>query len=320
MSASLNGPSGRVDLITSVLTIGRAPDNQLVMNDSQASSRHAEIRQDTQGYTITDLGSTNGTYVNEQRLVPQVPQRLQSGSIIRIGTTQYTFQEAGSYAPTLMASTEYPSPGYAPTVAVPPPANPYSSPNQGYASPYTDYSAGYPPPSAYPGAQNAYASPYQQPPAPGMPGQYPYAPAPGTPVTPPVTTQKSRRNLYIIIGVVVLALILAVGGVVYANRSTPDKTLATFCNDLQSGDYHGAYQQLSQSFQQQDTESQFVNFFNSNKVSTCTYTGPVTSGNQATSTLTIQYVNGRSEVDHLTLTQDSANGNNWRISNAQTGP
>src|SRR5947209_13563182 len=68
MEAALNGPSGRTTLGPAVLTIGRVPSNSLVVNDAKASSRHAEISPTGTGYSITDVGSTNGTFVNEQKL------------------------------------------------------------------------------------------------------------------------------------------------------------------------------------------------------------------------------------------------------------
>jgi len=49
------------------------------------SRRHAMIRRNTSGYEITDLSSTNGTWLNDERLVPNKPYPFASGSQIRIG-------------------------------------------------------------------------------------------------------------------------------------------------------------------------------------------------------------------------------------------
>ncbi|MCS6895312.1 MAG: FHA domain-containing protein [Bacteroidia bacterium] len=67
---------------TAPISIGRAPDNTIVIADNTVSSRHARLfLQGTQWY-IQDLGSTNGTFVNEQR-VSQHPVRI--GDKIRLG-------------------------------------------------------------------------------------------------------------------------------------------------------------------------------------------------------------------------------------------
>ena len=99
MEASLNGPSGRTALGLARLTIGRFQDNGLVVNDPKASSHHAEIRPDGSSYSIVDLNSTNGTFVNEQRLNPGASRLLQPGDTIRIGDTKYSFEARGLSQP-----------------------------------------------------------------------------------------------------------------------------------------------------------------------------------------------------------------------------
>src|SRR5579859_7046935 len=114
MEANLIGPGGqRTDLRSNVLTIGRAPDNQLVLQDQQASSHHAELRPDAQGYLLVDVNSRNGTFVNEQRLLPQTPRLLISGDVIRVGDTRLTYAAGGDNESTVRAgSAEYGNPGY----------------------------------------------------------------------------------------------------------------------------------------------------------------------------------------------------------------
>lgn len=73
----------------SVLTIGRAPDNQLVLADSQASVHHARLVVDQAGVAIEDLGSTNGTFVNDRQVNRQL---LTQGDRIRMGQTEMRFQ------------------------------------------------------------------------------------------------------------------------------------------------------------------------------------------------------------------------------------
>ncbi len=118
----LISPSSRIELGPTALTIGRAPDNQRVIEDSQVSGHHAVIRPEGQGYTITDLKSTNHTFVNGQQLTPHVSRLLNSGDTIRMGRTTFTYEV--SSAPQI-AETEWvkPKQEIAKTVWVEPPEN-----------------------------------------------------------------------------------------------------------------------------------------------------------------------------------------------------
>lgn len=77
------------------MTIGRSPSQDIAVMDKSASRLHAEIYFDeTLGsVTLTDLGSTNGTYVNRERLT--VARRLYDGDVIRIGasTLELTYRD-----------------------------------------------------------------------------------------------------------------------------------------------------------------------------------------------------------------------------------
>lgn len=69
------------------VTIGRASSNDVTLQDPQrvVSSRHAEIRRKANACVLVDMGSTNGTRMNEQSLVPQREYPLQEGDRIVIG-------------------------------------------------------------------------------------------------------------------------------------------------------------------------------------------------------------------------------------------
>lgn len=69
------------------VTIGRASSNDVTLQDPQrvVSSRHAEIRRKAHACVLVDVGSTNGTSMNEQQLVPQREYPLQEGDRIVIG-------------------------------------------------------------------------------------------------------------------------------------------------------------------------------------------------------------------------------------------
>ncbi|MGZ8578961.1 MAG: FHA domain-containing protein, partial [Actinomycetota bacterium] len=66
-------------------TIGRAPECELRVDDTYASQQHARIFGRNDSWFVEDLGSTNGTFVNEQRLA--APAMLTPGDRIRVGTT-----------------------------------------------------------------------------------------------------------------------------------------------------------------------------------------------------------------------------------------
>jgi pSer/pThr/pTyr-binding forkhead associated (FHA) protein len=71
-AAPEQSPGAEVPMPAGSLRIGRAPDNDLVVDDLIASRYHAELRRTTDGqYEIVDLGSHNGTYVNGRRISAQ---------------------------------------------------------------------------------------------------------------------------------------------------------------------------------------------------------------------------------------------------------
>ncbi|MFC3999885.1 FHA domain-containing protein [Nocardiopsis sediminis] len=74
-----------LNLSSQPIVIGRAKDATLVINDDYASGRHARIFSDGGQWVVEDLGSTNGTYLGQQRLTR--PQPITVGQPVRIGKT-----------------------------------------------------------------------------------------------------------------------------------------------------------------------------------------------------------------------------------------
>ena len=88
------GPeAGRVyRLDKAVVSLGRDPGNDVVIPDRYVSRRHAEIRWDGHGYVLHELGSRNGTVINEGRLTE--PHRLVPGDVILFGDLRLAFHLA----------------------------------------------------------------------------------------------------------------------------------------------------------------------------------------------------------------------------------
>jgi len=82
-AGALKGTS--LDLTQQQITLGRANDATLVLNDDYASSRHARIFPQDGQWIVEDLGSTNGTYLDRQKVTGPTPVPL--GVPIRIGKT-----------------------------------------------------------------------------------------------------------------------------------------------------------------------------------------------------------------------------------------
>jgi pSer/pThr/pTyr-binding forkhead associated (FHA) protein len=78
------GPSAgsRFLLDTDVVSAGRHPDSEIFLDDVTVSRRHAEFRRTPDGFTVADVGSLNGTYVNRDR-IDEVA--LQGGDEVQIG-------------------------------------------------------------------------------------------------------------------------------------------------------------------------------------------------------------------------------------------
>ncbi len=224
---------------------------------------------------------------------------LNAGDVLRIGNTSLSYEAIGAPQDSQTAPGQYGGPAYEQTVIG---YNPVpQAPQQAYPQQPPDYQ-GYIPP-----AQQPYA------PAPGQVG------FPGYPATAVQPQKKSRPGLWIALIVIVLLVAAGgVGGYVYLNRSTPEKTLTTYCNALQSGDYQTAYNQLSSSSTSGLTESQFAQlsqtvFAAVGGLKSCTVSNVQENGSTATGTATVTLGNGKTQSSPVSLVNQNGT---WKLTSS----
>ena len=79
------GAKPRTVKLATSMVVGRSPDCELLIDDTYASQQHARLFGKNGSWYVEDLGSTNGTYVNDQKLAS--PAMIQPGDRVRVGTT-----------------------------------------------------------------------------------------------------------------------------------------------------------------------------------------------------------------------------------------
>lgn len=82
------GSGSRFLLDDDVVTAGRHPDSEIFLDDVTVSRRHAEFHRDGETFTVSDVGSLNGTYVNRDR-IDRV--QLSDGDEVQIGKYRLVF-------------------------------------------------------------------------------------------------------------------------------------------------------------------------------------------------------------------------------------
>jgi pSer/pThr/pTyr-binding forkhead associated (FHA) protein len=78
-------------LKNAITRVGRSLECEIVISDPHISSQHLQIDKTRQGFTISDLGSVNGTDVNSSKLLK--PVQLEEGDEISLGITKLVFSE-----------------------------------------------------------------------------------------------------------------------------------------------------------------------------------------------------------------------------------
>jgi pSer/pThr/pTyr-binding forkhead associated (FHA) protein len=85
-------PSGThvIPLESTQLTLGRGLNNDIILEDTRVSRHHAQLRYRARRFWLSDLGSTNGTFINGEQVAEQA---LRDGDIVSLGGLELTFKE-----------------------------------------------------------------------------------------------------------------------------------------------------------------------------------------------------------------------------------
>lgn len=86
-----------------VWTAGRESDCEIQLHNPKVSRKHFELTKNPEGYFVTDLGSSNGTYLNGQKLPPHEPTRMMSGDHLRVLDIELHFEVKASNLPAVTA-------------------------------------------------------------------------------------------------------------------------------------------------------------------------------------------------------------------------
>jgi predicted component of type VI protein secretion system len=142
------------ELAKDVVTLGRDVSNDIVINDAEVSRNHARLTAQSGSYLMEDLASTNGTFVNGQRLIG--PKLLNPGDVIGLGETvvlEYSVVASDAGATVIAAAPMSPrmadpttAPPHMPEPEPQPVYTPEPEPPQTMAQPMYEPAAAPPPP------------------------------------------------------------------------------------------------------------------------------------------------------------------------------
>ena len=85
--------AGTVVPLSAKLTVGRRPDNDLVLQDEKTSGKHAEVVREGDSYVVRDLGSTNGTLIDGRRIEEVA---LTPADVVQFGRIRVRFRQVGA--------------------------------------------------------------------------------------------------------------------------------------------------------------------------------------------------------------------------------
>ncbi len=207
-------PGKSFELNKSEIYIGRDIHNDIVINDAEVSRKHARLVIQAGGYVLEDLGSTNGTFVNGQRLMG--PHVLRPNELIMLGENVSLVFETSYDANATVVSVPSESPKSVPSQVAPMPA---------YVPPARQTESGFKPPEPQP--QPTYTS------------QVP--PGPAEPYYEPLPEKKSNRTLLLAgCGCLIVILCVLIAGAIMFDRlnlycTPPFNVITNFFTNLLMG-------------------------------------------------------------------------------------
>ena len=97
-----------IDLTDNLMTIGRTEENDICIQNHNVSKRHGILVRDGDDYQLHDFKSTNGTFVDEKRIMAV---KLQHGVPIRLGAVELRYESSPANATVAPLGTKQPEPG-----------------------------------------------------------------------------------------------------------------------------------------------------------------------------------------------------------------
>jgi len=96
--ALLIGSEGNFNLKSGVNSFGRKSENDIQISDPYVSGKHGLIEVGEDGIFLTDIGSTNGTLLNDAKLVPNMRTKISETDIIRLGSLEFHVEPTADVA------------------------------------------------------------------------------------------------------------------------------------------------------------------------------------------------------------------------------
>ncbi|HVQ28849.1 MAG TPA: FHA domain-containing protein [Vicinamibacteria bacterium] len=254
--------------------VGREPGCDVVISDGSVSRKHARIEKKGVGFTVTDQGSANGTFVDSQRVAEAA---LKTGQEVRFGAITFRVEIEGDDE---LSATVVAAPPSGPDATVMTPLDMAMTPALGIptvpkvpvrpaapAAPPPPLPKAGPPPLARPAAPSVPSPRASSPPpttAPTAPRASAQSAAPVGQMAPPSTSAKKGKGpvFWVFLGccgclLVGIMLVAGIAGAAFWSTRAPATVVQAQLVELKRGDLEAAYHRLSADLQSQLSREDF---------------------------------------------------------------